>query len=142
NILQRLGKGLRREPSERWFAHIGSIGRDGGEVFRIGTETTYSPSSSGDLYAFANDASFAYWNNRGSVRLSFTVSGGALRSAIWTGVVLNAIRDKLTGKEVNFDDHVRLILGASGGMLGAASYVSMIHNRLIGRTAAARRPML
>ena len=49
-----------------------------------------------------------------------TASGGALRAAIWTETVLGSL-------DQTFDDfhhHVRLITGASGGMLGGARYVS------------------
>lgn len=53
-----------------------------------------------------------------------TVTGGANRSALWTTVVLNELhRDAgLPG----FARHVRLITGASGGMVGAAHYVGSL----------------
>ena len=47
-------------------------------------------------------------------------SGGALRAAVWTEVVLDYLDDELD----DFHHHVRLISGASGGMLGAARYVT------------------
>lgn len=50
-----------------------------------------------------------------------TTSGGALRAALWTESVLRHLGEKITG----FPRHVRLITGASGGMLGAAQYVSV-----------------
>ena len=49
-----------------------------------------------------------------------TTSGGALRAAIWTETVLGYLDQKID----DFPHHVRLITGASGGMLGAARYVS------------------
>ena len=49
-----------------------------------------------------------------------SVSGGGLRSAYWTAVVLRRLH-QLLGDE--FDDRVRIITGASGGMLGASCYV-------------------
>ena len=49
-----------------------------------------------------------------------TTSGGALRAAIWTETVLGYLDQKI----VDFPRHVRVITGASGGMLGAARYVS------------------
>ena len=49
------------------------------------------------------------------------VSGGATRSAYWTAVVLDHLERKL-GKEFGY--RVRIISGASGGMLGAACYVT------------------
>ena len=48
------------------------------------------------------------------------VSGGATRSAYWTAVVLRRLEEEL-GPE--FGQRVRILCGASGGMLGAACYV-------------------
>lgn len=49
-------------------------------------------------------------------------SGGAARSALWTITVLDALARKIPG----FPRHVRLIAGASGGMVGAAHYVAAL----------------
>ena len=49
------------------------------------------------------------------------VSGGATRSAYWTAVVLDRIEQTLGP---SFGRRVRIISGASGGMLGAACYVT------------------
>jgi hypothetical protein len=48
------------------------------------------------------------------------VSGGASRSAYWTAVVLDRLEKTLPG----FGRRVRIISGASGGMLGTACYVT------------------
>jgi hypothetical protein len=48
------------------------------------------------------------------------VSGGAARSAFWTSVVL----DRLERELPEFGRRVRIITGASGGMLGTSYYVS------------------
>jgi hypothetical protein len=48
-----------------------------------------------------------------------SVSGGAARSALWTAVVL----DRLEHEFPEFGRRVRIITGASGGMLGTAYYV-------------------
>jgi hypothetical protein len=45
-------------------------------------------------------------------------SGGALRAATWTGAVLGQLENHLPG----FSYRVRIITGASGGMLGGAYY--------------------
>jgi hypothetical protein len=50
-----------------------------------------------------------------------TTSGGALRASIWTQAVLRKLDEAFPG----FHRHVRIITGASGGMLGAARYVSL-----------------
>jgi hypothetical protein len=44
------------------------------------------------------------------------VSGGGIRAAVWIPVVIEGIRQELP----EFDQHVRIIAGASGGMVGAA----------------------
>jgi hypothetical protein len=49
-------------------------------------------------------------------------SGGASRSALWTADVLDALARRIPG----FLAHVRLVTGASGGLVGAAHYVSAI----------------
>ena len=54
------------------------------------------------------------------------VSGGASRAAYWTAVVLDRLGRDLNG----FDEAVRIITGASGGMVGAAYYVNNVNNRL------------
>ena len=51
-------------------------------------------------------------------------SGGALRAAVWTEVVLGYLDCVLD----DFPHHVRLITGASGGMLGAARFVEYQHS--------------
>ena len=51
------------------------------------------------------------------------VSGGAARSAYWTATVLHRLEREISG----FGAKVRVISGASGGMLGAACYV--VHRR-------------
>jgi hypothetical protein len=48
------------------------------------------------------------------------VSGGAARSAYWTAVVLDRLERELPG----FGRRVRIVCGASGGMLGAACYAA------------------
>ncbi len=51
------------------------------------------------------------------------VSGGGIRSAVWTFVVLSELEQAFATAGVDFPAHVRLITGASGGMVGAAYYV-------------------
>jgi hypothetical protein len=49
------------------------------------------------------------------------VTGGAYRAAFWTTVVL----DELSRRLDDFPKHVRLITGASGGMVGAAYFAAL-----------------
>ena len=54
------------------------------------------------------------------------VSGGAMRSAYWSATVLERIEEIIP----EFSHHVRVIAGASGGMLGTACYVKELRSRL------------
>ncbi|MBN9520477.1 hypothetical protein J0H58_18440, partial [bacterium] len=54
-----------------------------------------------------------------------TVTGGANRSALWTATVLHKL-DQEKQRLPNFSRHVRLVAGASGGMVGAAYYVGSL----------------
>jgi hypothetical protein len=49
-------------------------------------------------------------------------SGGASRAALWTAKMLATLEPMLDG----FPHHVRLIAGASGGMVGAAAYAASL----------------
>ena len=50
-------------------------------------------------------------------------SGGALRSGLWVSVVTDRLEQQIPG----FGRHVRIVTGASGGMLGAGYY--LLHRR-------------
>ncbi|AGA31318.1 patatin-like phospholipase family protein [Singulisphaera acidiphila] len=50
-----------------------------------------------------------------------TVSGGGIRSSVWTSRVLTTLENRLGEK---FRHHIRLITGASGGMVGGSYYAS------------------
>jgi hypothetical protein len=63
-----------------------------------------------------------------------SVSGGATRSAYWTAVVL----ERTLGEK--FGDRVRIISGASGGMLGAACYVT--YRRAVAESQSNDQPEL
>jgi hypothetical protein len=64
------------------------------------------------------------------------VSGGANRSALWTAKVLDTLeRDPVLGGSgrdpgpSTFPRHIRVITGASGGMVGAAHYVATLNDK-------------
>jgi predicted acylesterase/phospholipase RssA len=48
------------------------------------------------------------------------VSGGSIRSGVWTAKVLTELEQQIPG----FPHHLRLITGASGGMIGASLYAA------------------
>jgi hypothetical protein len=47
-------------------------------------------------------------------------SGGGIRAAVWTAVVLEGLEETVPGLR----DHIRIVTGASGGMVGAGLYVA------------------
>lgn len=49
-------------------------------------------------------------------------SGGGIRAAVWTAVVLEGLERELAN--LSFRDRVRVITGASGGMAGATAYAA------------------
>jgi hypothetical protein len=61
------------------------------------------------------------------------VTGGANRSALWAGVVLSRLETEIGGRPDAdgryFPRHVRLVAGASGGMVGAAHWVTTLDDR-------------
>lgn len=60
-------------------------------------------------------------------------SGGGIRAAVWSAVVLEALEKAMPEipgeRRAAFRDHIRLMTGASGGMLGAGLYVADFENR-------------
>lgn len=70
--LMRLVERWRRLPHAPWFALIGGIADVEDSLFAIGSSVDYSPPRSGELRCFANDVSWAYFNNHGSITLTVT----------------------------------------------------------------------
>lgn len=56
----------------RWLKLIGAVGTSAWNYFPIGTECTRKVSAAGELYCFANDASFRYYDNEGALTLKVT----------------------------------------------------------------------
>jgi hypothetical protein len=54
------------------------------------------------------------------------VSGGGLRAAVWTHLLLGRLERAFAAHGKDFPAHVRIVTGASGGMLGATYYVSAL----------------
>ena len=57
------------------------------------------------------------------------VSGGANRSAIWTVSVLNRLEREFAKDGIVFPCHVRVVTGASGGMVGASYWVATLSSK-------------
>ena len=75
-----------------------------------------------------NDEAFEAWLRNAThgtekPRLALvSAGGGGIRAAVWTTSVLN----RLTADIPEFPKHLRVITGASGGMVGAAYYVASL----------------
>jgi hypothetical protein len=54
------------------------------------------------------------------------ISGGGIRAAVWAFHVLTRLELEFANKGIDFPAHVRIITGASGGMLGASYYVTTL----------------
>lgn len=63
---------------------------------------------------------------KGSPLVVIAVSGGGLRAAAWTFTVLRTLEERFAADGIDFTGQVRIISGASGGMFGAAYYVSTL----------------
>lgn len=68
--IYRVADSRRRAPHLPWFSLVGALDRDTSTFFAIGLESTWSAPRAGEITCFANDVSFMYWNNSGSVSLS------------------------------------------------------------------------
>lgn len=63
------------------------------------------------------------WRQNKPKLVIVTVSGGGIRASVWTSVVLRKL-ERTLGAE--FPYHVRLITGASGGMVGGSYYATSL----------------
>jgi hypothetical protein len=55
-----------------------------------------------------------------------SVTGGANRSAVWTAFTLAKLERDLASDNVNLPHHIRIITGASGGMVGASYFAATL----------------
>ena len=62
----------RRYPPGGWLKLIGAIGTSAWDYFPIGSGCTRKARAAGELYCFANDASFRYRDNDGQLTLKVT----------------------------------------------------------------------
>lgn len=63
------------------------------------------------------------WKGKKPKLVIVTVSGGGIRASVWTSVVLRKLETTLGA---DFPYHIRLITGASGGMVGGSYYVTSL----------------
>lgn len=83
-----------------------------------------------DAEGLAPIAALAAWKqtlgDRPAKLVIVTTSGGAYRAAFWTAIVLDELvsRSAAEGPLAGFDRNIRLLTGASGGMVAAAYFVA------------------
>ncbi len=63
------------------------------------------------------------WRQRKPKLVIVTVSGGGIRASVWTAVVLRKLEATLGA---DFPYHIRLVTGASGGMVGGSYYATSL----------------
>ncbi len=63
------------------------------------------------------------WTEKKPKLVIVTVSGGGIRASVWTSVVLGKLEEVLGA---DFPYHIRLITGASGGMVGGSYYATSL----------------
>lgn len=73
---------------------------------------------------FCADARGPYAEGQKRPLVVVCVSGGGIRAAGWSTAVLHRLEEEFSKEGIDFPCHVRLITGASGGMVGAAYYVA------------------
>lgn len=74
NFFQRPFKWLIRCKQAQWFQLVGALGHSDNQLFALGMDAqlTVSAGANAELTLFANDVSFMYCNNSGSIRVSIT----------------------------------------------------------------------
>ena len=60
---------FRRRRDAPWFELIGAVGESEHTSFRISEHAPVTFHTKGELVLYANDASFMYWNNTGSIEV-------------------------------------------------------------------------
>ena len=63
---------LKRCRSAKWFQLVAAVDRKASQTIVLGRSGQFIAPASGHLWAYANDAAFAYWNNKGTVALTIT----------------------------------------------------------------------
>lgn len=63
---------LKRCRSAQWFQLVAVVDQKPNKTVVLGCSGQFIAPASGRLWAYANDATFAYWNNKGSLNLTIT----------------------------------------------------------------------
>jgi len=65
---------LKRCRSAQWFQLVAAVDQKASQTIVLGRSGQFNAPASGRLWAYANDAAFAYWNNKGSVALTINAT--------------------------------------------------------------------
>lgn len=65
---------LKRCRSAQWFQLVAAVDQKASQSIVLGRSGQFIAPASGRLWAYANDAAFAYWNNKGSVALTINAT--------------------------------------------------------------------
>lgn len=65
---------LKRCRSAQWFQLVAAVDQAPSQTIALGRSGQFIAPASGRLWAYANDAAFAYWNNKGSLALTINAT--------------------------------------------------------------------
>ena len=100
--------------------------RDGGEnadPFLVGQWQTVQLLNNTEVLMAWRSLVGDRWQGKKPKLVIVTVSGGGIRASVWTSVVLRKLEATLGS---DFPYHIRLITGASGGMVGGSYYATTL----------------
>jgi hypothetical protein len=69
-FMELIFRRTKRRPSAKWFQLVGEVDKDISHTIELGKGGTFIAPENGRLWVYANDASFAYWNNCGCIELT------------------------------------------------------------------------
>ncbi|MDR3632726.1 MAG: hypothetical protein P4L84_02760 [Isosphaeraceae bacterium] len=98
-------------------------GRDGGREPLVGEWQALQPLNNTEVLLAWKQLVGGLWTETKPKLVIVTVSGGGIRASVWTSVVLAKLEQTLGA---DFPYHVRLITGASGGMVGGSYYATSL----------------
>ncbi len=100
-----------------------SLGRTGNRATVVGDWQALQPLNNTEVLLAWKQLVGGLWTKRKPKLVIVTVSGGGIRASVWTSVVLEKLEQTLGA---DFPYHIRLITGASGGMVGGSYYATSL----------------
>jgi len=97
--------------------------RNAGDQFLLGEWQVVQPLNNTEVLLSWKRVVGDRWKDQKPKLVIVTVSGGGIRASVWTSVVLRKLESTLGS---DFPYHIRLITGASGGMVGGSYYATSL----------------